>query len=172
MRAGLEEIKGTILKTARETILDEGDIAPTVFFVREQRVVGIGPLGTVPVPERIEEHLKTRVAMYLLGGLMKLKPPPEEWDSVAFISTAWMVKPEPGEPMPRPPLAEHPRRVEVVILTYSRGQGDHNMEIIPFFRTPDGPVFEPPLEKADKIESPVMDAFWSGYHLMPPPVGF
>jgi len=168
---GLESLKGPILDTARQIVLDEGDVAPMVFFIREQKGVGIAPLGTVPVPERIEEHLKTRTAMYLLGAAVRVKPPPEKWDSVAFVAAAWMVKPEPGEPMPKPPLAEHPRRTEVLILTYSRGEGDHDMEAIPFFRSPDGPVFEPPLEKAEKIESAVMDAFWAGYHFKLPPIG-
>jgi len=169
---GLESLKEPILGTAREMILREGDIPPTVFLVREQEVVGMAPLGTVPVPEQLERHMKTRVGMYFLGGLLRLKPPPVSWDSVAFISTAWMVSPTPEEPVPRPPLSEHPRRTEVLVLTYSRGQDDHDMEVIPFFRSPDGPVFEAPLEKAEKVESVVMDSFWKGYELKPPPVGF
>jgi len=169
---GLEQIKEKILDTAREIILDEGDVAPMVFLIKEQEVIGVAPLGTVPVPERIEEHLKTRVAMYLLGGMMRIKPPPAKWDSIAFVATAWIVEPKPGEPEPKPPLSEHPRRTEGLILTYSRGEGDHDMEAISFFRTPDGPVFQAALEKAEKIESIVMDAFWAGYHLKAPPVGF
>jgi len=172
MPPGLEQIKDDIVKTAKEIILDEGDIAPMVFFIREQRVVGVSPLGTVPVPERVEEHMKTRVAMYLLGGLVRLQPPPIEWDSVAFVSTAWMVKAMPWEPEPRPPLSQHPRRTEVLILTYSRGEDDHDMEVIPFFRSPDGPVFEPPMEREEKVDSVVMDSFWRGYEFKLPPIGF
>jgi len=169
---GFEMVKQPVLQAAREIVLDLGDVSPVVFLVKEQRIVTMTPLGTVPVPERIEENMKTRAAMYLYGGMVRVNPPPVEWDSVAFIATAWAVKPEPGEPMPKGPLARHPRRVEVLVFAYSRGPGDHDMEVIPFFRTPDGPVFEAPMERGTNIESLVMDSFWAGYNLMPPPIGF
>jgi len=160
---GLTEIKEPLLTKAKEIILEKGDVAPIVFFVKEQRVVGMAPVQTELVPERIEERFKPRAAMYILGLRVRIIPTPEPWDSICYIATMWTVKTVPGEPPPKPPLAEHPMRVEVLTITFSRGKGDHEMEAIPFYRSPDGPVFQEPLEKVERVESRLLDAFWAGY---------
>ena len=159
----LADLRQSLLNRAKELILQDGDISPVVFFIRDQEIVGMAPAPTELVPKEIEKPLRMRVALWTLGVMLRATPPPAAWDSVILVSTGWTVKSAVGDPVPKPPLAKHPERVEALVAVHSCGHNNHNAELIPFSRTPDGPVFEESLGKGEKVESLLLDAFWEGY---------
>ena len=172
---GLEKLKGPLLKTARKIILEEGDIYPMVFYTLKQEIVGMAPLAVEFGPLEPPGRFKTRVAMRLLGFATRIKgiEYTKDFDAILLLSTAWSASAKTEEEKRELKrwvsegklLSDYPGKFETLILSYSEGLGKNSAEAIPFFRTPDGPVFEAPLGKPDRMESPVLDNFWRGYNL-------
>jgi len=183
---GFEKLKDPVLSAAKETILNKGGLSPVVLFSLKDEIVSIIPLWIFK--EQVEkagvpERYQLRLSMALLGGATRLAREQfgEDFDAILLCHSAWVVKVEDESEEKEIErwvsggrcLSEHPNRVKCIILSYSEGMGKHKMLEIPFQITPDGPVFEEPLEELEektKIESIVLDNFWRGYELEPPTI--
>jgi len=156
------EVRKAILDTMKEELTDEGELLPMIFYIKDQEIVG----ATSP-PLALDKH----VAMSLTGLLtktigFKFK---KDFDSIVFAHSAWMVIAEGDKELERwfkegKRVSEHPKKIEILLIVHSEGRGKHFSIAVPFYQTPDGPVFENPIESVGhRVESYLVDSFWKGY---------
>jgi len=170
-----EAIRKTILTVAREIMLNE-PLSPMLFLSKEGRVVAILPLALLALRfekeqlfKNLSEKEKNRFVMRYAGSLVRERG--IEFDSIYVVQEGWMLRADAfrsGEEFTKwlleKRIQDHPEKVEVLTLSYSEGMGKHEVEAIPFFQTPEGPVVEQSISsKMLEVESILLDNFWDGY---------
>jgi len=132
-----------ILERARELILKDGFLVPTIFLFKKGKVEAIAGLMGNSVVERME-------AVYRLGREVKAKG--IEVDGLALVSEGWMGELD---------FSSEYKRREVVVLFYGK-KGNYKLKTLLKRSTPDGPLFEE-IEGGRVVKNPVLDMFWAGY---------
>jgi len=170
-----EAIKKSILSAAREIMLNQ-PLCPMLFLSKKGGIVAIIPLVLFAeklkkegLLKNLSEREKNRLVLRYIGNL--LRKGGIKFDSIYVVQEGWMLKADALRSkeeflkcLEKGIIKDHPKKVEVLALLYSEGIGKHQAEAIPFFKTPDGPVFEEPISsKIFEVQSILLDNFWNGY---------